>query len=220
MLLLLTLLGGCSKWDDSPVISQLNIVNAYPAAGSLNISINGNPIPALDFGTSSEYIQQRAGRSTIKISKGQIPIASGVIDLAEDQNYSLYILNYLKNTVPTTVVDTVFLRVDSLPVAEVGRAKIRFANLSPDAGTLQLVVNGPTVPSPALPNRTFTVFTPFSTVDAGLGYTFVLRRGEDTLATYPGTQLQSERSYTMMAVGYDAPPPGNSGIMLKLIENR
>jgi hypothetical protein len=144
LLLLLTLLGGCSKWDDSPVISQLNIVNAYPAAGSLNISINGNPIPALDFGTSSEYIQQRAGKSTLQIRNGDTQAASADLFLAEDQNYSLYILKGRTR-------DTLFIRVDSLPVAEVGRAKIRFANLSPDAGTLQLVVNGPTVPSPALP---------------------------------------------------------------------
>jgi hypothetical protein len=110
---------------------------------------------------------------------------------------------------------------DDLPAPEVGRAKIRFANLSPDARPLQLVITGPTGPAPTLSARTFTNFTSFATVDAAQGYTFILQRNDVPVASIGPLQLASERIYTIMAIGYaDMPPSSPERLMLKIVTHR
>jgi hypothetical protein len=223
------LLAGCSKWEESPVVSQLKVINAYPEASSLSITVNGNPVtnidvppvPALTFGEASDYVQQRAGRSSLQVKNGESTLISSDLFLAENRRYSLYILKgRILDRITRNRNDTAFARIDSLPLPEIGRSKIRFVNLSPNAGTLQLVVTGPTVPAPVLAARTFTSFTLFTTVDAGQGYRLELQSNGAPVASLSAVQLFSERTYTFMAIGYSGLPEANPGrLRLEIIRN-
>lgn len=214
---LVCLSASCSKWEETPVISRLQLVNAYPDVTSLNFSINSDVDTSLNFGSSTNYKPLRAGRSTLQVSIGANPIASGDLYFAENNNYSLYILKGRNNA------DSLFIRTDSLPVPEVGRAKIRFANLSPavEGIGLSMIAIGPNKDTLALPARTFPNFTPFITIDAAQGYRLSLLRDRVAVATISTQALESERSYTIIASGYASLPPGNPrGLTLRVIENR
>lgn len=217
LFLAFVLFAGCSKWEEEPVISQLLIVNAFPDAASLNIRVNTDAESILDFGAATPYQQIRAGKSELQVGVGAA--ASNTLDLylAENRNYSLYLVKARNNT------DSVFIQLDALPAPEVGRAKIRFANLSPAAEGvgLSLILNGAT--SDTLAATSFPNFTAFTTIDASQSYSLSLLRGSEvvTAATIPVQALESERTYTIIATGYSTPPPGNPrGLMLRVVANR
>jgi hypothetical protein len=208
---------GCSKWEESPVVSQLKIVNAYPATGNISIRINNSPDTTLNFGDASRYIQQRSGKSSMQVRTSASATVSVDLFLAENRSYSAYILKTISNN------DTLFVRIDTLTVPGIGRSRIRFANLSPGSDTLKLavslVVSGPLALS--IPAQRFTRFTPFITIDAGQGYIFTLQKNSVPVASLGPVRLDSERIYTILAMGYTDRQPGTPGaLMLNLISNR
>jgi hypothetical protein len=209
------LFAACSKWEEPPVISRLQIVNAFPDAASLSVRVNNSIDTSLNFGSYTYYQQLRAGRSILQVGAGEDVTASGDLFLAENRTYSLYLLK------GRTGADSVFIRRDTLPAPEVGRAKIRFANLSPVAGGIGLIGIGPNNDTLRLPVRTFPNFTPFTTVDAAQGYRFILLSGNAAVASISDQLLSSERAYTFVAAGYAGLPPGNpQALTLRVVENR
>ncbi|MDO1445607.1 DUF4397 domain-containing protein [Rhodocytophaga aerolata] len=225
LFLAFVLFAGCSKWEEEPVISQLLIVNAFPDAASLNIRVNTDAESILDFGAATPYQPLRAGQSTLQVNIGDRTLRSGYLRLAENRNYSLYILKGIENPdLSINRPDSIIIRIDTLPAPEVGRAKIRFANLTPlsEGLDLRLRVIGPTNDTVILPARTSPNYTPFSTVDASArGFSLSLLRGTEVAATLSIDTLASERTYTIIATGYSTPPPGNPrGLTLRVVANR
>jgi hypothetical protein len=224
LFLAFVLFAGCSKWEEEPAVSRLLIVNAFPDAASLNIRINSNAETALHFGSFTRYQQLRAGQSNLQVNNGDMILRDGYLRLAENRNYSLYILKGIEDPDPSiSRPDSVIIRIDTLPAPEVGRAKIRFANLTPifEGLDLRLRVISPTNDTVILPARISPNYTPFSTVDASAqGFSLSLLRGTEVAATLIDT-LASERTYTIIATGYSMPPAGNPrGLTLRVIENR
>lgn len=221
LFLAFVLFAGCSKWEEEPAISRLLIVNAFPDAASLNIRVNTSAESILNFGSATYYQQLRSGKSALQLGVGAIPSDTLDLFLAENRNYSLYLVRDIK--ADSSYQDSSFIQLDDLPAPEVGRAKIRFANLSPateDIG-LSLVLNGPTADT--LAATAFTNFTAFTPIISSREYSLSLLRDSILIAeaTIPAQALESERTYTIMATGYSTPPAGNPrGLTLRVIENR
>jgi hypothetical protein len=127
----------CMKNDYSNYQTQptaaLNVVHASPGTASFNFALDNNFVngPALLYGQRSGYLNAYAGKRLFSLTSGgstQV-VATDTMTLVPNNYYSLFITGL--NTAPTF-----FLTQDDLTAPAPGKAKIRFAQLSPTGAIL------------------------------------------------------------------------------------
>jgi len=193
-------LASCTKYNgdynyDPGPVAQLNVVNASPGTASFNFAlgnnfVNGNP---LLFGQRTGYINAYAGKRLFSLTSGGTTnvIATDTLNLAVNGYYSLYITG--PNTAPTF-----FFTQDDLSSPPLGKAKIRFIQLSPDAGSFDLSVqNGATL----FTNQAYQTASAFTSIDPG-NYIFQLKADQTgAVTTLPTETISAGRIYTVWSKG-------------------
>jgi hypothetical protein len=187
----------CSKDEmETTSISGLMVVNASPSYGTYNVYINNIVSPvntkgALPFmGTTAPYIN---------------------ITLDEDKAYSYYLINDRPNLSGVLVQDDL-----SLTSAE--KAFVRFINLSPDAGSLDLAISGGAV---LVGDKAFKSASDFISADAK-PYTLELKSKQSgaVLATIKDVTLTAGKMYTVVAGGFTTPGELQQPLRIEVITNR
>ena len=173
----------------------LNIVNA--SNDSLNLFINGTRQSGfnLNSGGQSFYLPVAAGLQNYQFKKsGGVDILFSVpLTLKADSiNNSLYITE-LTTTSSFTTVDV----LDTTGINSKPKAKIRFVNASPDAGSLNVTV-GSKVSFTAIDFKHTAAFT---LIDTGLMAMKVKRVGSDVASVDTSITLAAGHMYTLFSKG-------------------
>ncbi|OCX51330.1 hypothetical protein BEL04_14960 [Mucilaginibacter sp. PPCGB 2223] len=181
-------------YDPGPV-AQLNVVNASPTSASYNFAlgnnfVNGSP---LLFGQRSGYINAYSGKRLFSLTSGGTTnvITTDTLNLAVNGYYSLFITG-------ATGTPTFFFTQDDLSAPLLGKAKVRFIQLSPDGGPFDLSIqNGATL----FTNQAYQTASAFTNIDPGT-YTFQLKADQTgAITTLPAETISAGRIYTVWVKG-------------------
>lgn len=146
MLVLLSLtvffLASCKKnnVDDvpQPDLAAFSVINASPGLASYNFALDNQIVngPALVFTNQTGYLSAYSGVRKFDLTLGGTTqsVFTDTLNLETNKYYSVFI------TGPTPL--STLVTEDDLTVPATGKAKIRFIQLSPDAGELDLAIKG------------------------------------------------------------------------------
>jgi hypothetical protein len=194
----------------------LAIAHASPGSPEYSFYINGTKAStkSLTYGTFLSYGTINSGKYEFAITKkdGKDVLTKSIVDIQSDKAYSLYIADLPSKPVFVFTADDL-----SVPAAE--KAKIRFINLSPDAGDLDLKVAGKD--SSLFKKTSFKTGTGFVSIDPGAELNFeVTTNAQSTvLATLPKTKIEKGKIYTIWAKGLKA-ATDSTKFALGLITNK
>lgn len=205
--------------DDDPQnqvtpVAYVAIYHASPNAPELDVIVDERPVNRLEFTDYTGYLNFYTGERNFKINpfNASNSLVDTTITFSDGAFYSLFIVNDLPN------VEALAVR-DSASAPSEGKAKVRFINLSPDAGTLEVTANDE---DSSLFNAVeFKKPSTFVEVDAASS-SFVLRPagGSDELVKVSDINLRPGRFYTILARGFANPPTGNNNeLSLEVITN-
>lgn len=210
----------CSKDEmETPSISGLMVVNASPSYGTYNVYINNVSSPvntkgALPFlGTISPYFNITPGANILKFTTASNTqsVYTETTNLDKDKAYSYFLINDLPNL-------SGLLVQDDLSLSSAEKAFLRFINLSPDAGSLDLVVSGGAV---LVADKGFKSSSEFISADAK-PYTLALKSKATgaVLGTIKDVTLTAGKTYTVVAAGMSKPGELQQALRIEVITNR
>lgn len=210
----------CSKNETNvPSISGLMVVNAAPNHGTYNVYINNISQPvntkgALPFlGTTSQYFNITPGGNTLKFTTASSveSVYTETTNLEADKAYSYFLINDIPNL-------SALLLQDDLSLNSAEKAFVRFINLSPDAGNLDLAVDSG---STLVADKGFKAASEFVSIDPK-AYNLVIKSksGGQILATMKGISLTAGKMYSIVAAGMSTPAELQQPLQLQVITNR
>jgi hypothetical protein len=200
--LLATTLTSCLKNDNTVTPQQpvalLSVINASPDSQPLYFSLDGNiaNTSPFSYGSGLDYFRAVAGRRKAAFTgTGSVVVKADSVTLVENRSYSLYVAN-------NVATPDLLLLADTINRPDVGKATVRFVNVSPDAAAVDLVIkDGATITA----NKAYKGFSSFTPLD-GKKYTFEVRQSGTTtvLAALDGVALNSGSVYTLWLQGFKA----------------
>jgi Domain of unknown function (DUF4397) len=176
--------------------ASLAIAHVSPGSPELELKINGTKVPKmLNYGTFVSYDLLRSGKQEFSINKkgGTDVLAKTMFNLSPNKAYSVYIADTLSKPM-------LFLTEDDLTIPATGKAKIRFINLSPDAGDLDVSVTGQ---AKALFSKTsYKSSTEFIQVDPAAELNLAISSTGKTIALATSkVKIEKDKIYTIWAKG-------------------
>lgn len=213
------LISSCSKDHNSDQNAKLKVINGVFDDPAYTVSVNGTALSstALDFRTSTAYTSIPSGASELVVTEqatGKV-VSKTQLSTAANASVSAYLAPQTSSAAKSVLV----IQDDFTPPAA-NKAKVRFVNLSPDAGSLDLTLNGQPVPSGT--NIGFKGFSPFVEVDPSTAATLQIKQTGTgkVLATTANVAVAAGKFYTLWAVG----PPvqssvSNAALALGVINN-
>jgi hypothetical protein len=209
-------LNSCAK-DNTTVasISGLTVVNASPTLGTYNVYLNTalvNTAP-LPFTGTIPYFQITPGSNSLVFSTASsaTSLLTKVVNLEADKAYSLFLIDKADK------LDGLLI-TDDLAATDAQKALIRFINLSPDAGTLQLAQTGAATVST---DEAYKAYSPFSSTEAKT-YSLELRdKATGTILTkLENVVLAAGKMYTIVAAGMVTPSANDQSLRIQVITNK
>ena len=204
--------------NDLPAPSEaaLTVVHASPGSPELTLKINGTKANAraLTFGTAFPYSAIIANTYEFSITKkdsSRVMVKSN-LELKANKYYSLYIAD-----IPTKPVFV--LTEDNLTAPAADKANVRFVNLSPDAGALDLGITG--VATNVFTKTAFKESTAFTGVTPGAELTFEIKENTKTevIAKVEKVKIEKGKIYTIWAKGLKA-AADSTKLAVKVITNK
>jgi hypothetical protein len=193
----------CSKNDDyTPAqISGISIIHASPTTEKLDVYIDNNRASVTDFsfGTKMDYLNAYSGKRRFDVAKtgGSASLKSELFTLEPREGYSLFVIDKLET------INFLFLK-DDLTKPASGKARIRFVNLSPDAGALNLSIGNST--TDLFTNKVFKEYSTFEAIDAAEKVTFNVKNKTTGVseAILVDVKIEDGKIYTIYAKGLKA----------------
>ncbi|WP_081867762.1 DUF4397 domain-containing protein [Hymenobacter sp. IS2118] len=167
--LLLTACGKDDKpADPAPDKGKVLLSHAAAAANTpVTAFINDQQVGQLNFGQSTAYLSTNAGTQALRINSGTQSVATQVLTIAKDQNYTVFAYS------PAATIGSIaLLQVpDDLTAPPAGQVKVRLVHLAVGAPSpLRLSVPSP-IPGSLGPDITtdveFTKASAFTNLNAG-----------------------------------------------------
>lgn len=185
---------------NGPEVAAMAVVNAYPNTNTLDFFVGGQKVnnTGLAFGQKLGYFQAYEGPKSIDVS--YTGTATSLFNKSVNLKPSIYHSLYIVGSTPQTLD---YLVIEDDPTAPpANKAKIRFINLSPDAGALNLELVGDTT---KFEDRAYKAYTMFKPVDAKKT-NFVLRDKSSNAikASLDTVTLTTGKTYTIWAKGLNA----------------
>lgn len=196
----------CAKSLDFPEedsikeASVLSLINAVPINRNLDVYLSGNKITddEFSFGTRTDYGYMLPGSKTVSVT---VQSASQMLKTETftllPKAYSLFIVNEVE------MMEFLLLE-DDTTIPPTGKAKVRFVNLSPDAGPVDLSAYTYGILSTLATNIPFKNYTPFILVDPGNDISFLLKNSAGDQTIFGGV-LEAGKTYTVFAKGLKRP---------------
>jgi len=178
------------------------IGNASPNSGDLFFFADGNQVNsnAINFGSALGYYNFFEGNRVISIknSSGDV-LATTDIALSVGEYFTVFAANTADNIELAVYQDTLIAPVS-------GKARVRFINLSPDAGGIDVFDNSIEVASDLI----FKEASGFVDLPSGV-YDFAFKRtGEEATIYTKNVQLNPGRIYTIYTKGFQTPVSGSN----------
>jgi hypothetical protein len=208
----------CSDDKDAPTppASALAIVHAAPGSPALDFKINGTKANGtnLTFGTFLSYgaIVSKTYEMGVTKKDSTRVLTKSDLELKNNKAYTVFVTG-----VPAT--PSLVLIEDDLSAPATDKAKLRFVNLSPDGGNLNLGVTGQA--TPLFTNTAFKAATAFSSVDPAAALTLEIKENTkpEVLATLANVKIEKGKIYTIWAKGLKA-ATDSTKLALKVITNK
>jgi hypothetical protein len=203
LIVLTVFLSACKKESVSGLdISFISVYNASPNSTSIDFSIvtvdNGKVSPGLlTLGQKTTYYGVYQGTWATEVFPSSNPSSVFTQDLTLNgkEYISLFVVG------PKDSLDY-FIVKDDLSIKDPNRAKLKFLNLAPDAGSLYLEVQ---VLSTITPFETlaYKALTDYQAFDGGIIYTLTLRSAatKAVVGTPVTAQFSPGKLYTIWAKG-------------------
>jgi len=204
-LTLTSIFSSCKKDKDNPTPTpkpaNLSIIHAAPGAPELSFFIDKvkKNTTALTYNTVIAYQSVKSGKQEFSVTKKDVTDILVKVDGTLDANksYSAFVADKTANALVVVV--------DDLTAPTADKAKIRFINLSPDAGNVDLAVTGKT--EVLVAKKAFKESSDFiNSTEVGAEINFEIREnGKATvLATLPKVKIEKGKIYTIYAKGLKA----------------
>ena len=188
--------------------TRLRVLHASPDAPNVDVYVDGTkvlsnvPYPAL-----SQYLSLPAGQHRIQVNAAGT--TTTVIDaspsLGANAAYTAIAAGFLANIEP-------LLATDETAAAATGQARLRVIHASPDAGPVDILVNGQIV----LSNVPFGAISNYLSVPAGTYTVQVNAAGTSTTAITATVTLSAQSNYSAVAIG-SVKTAGTNPLALKLL---
>ncbi len=195
-------LSACSKRvDQAPIdLSGFAIIHASPTEEKLDLYVESSKANLSDFafGNKIDYLNALSGTRKIMVTKkgSATPLKTKDIELKPQVGYSFFIINKLEE------IDFLNLE-DNLSVPANGKAKVRFINLSPDAGELDLYLNNATEAMSS--NKAYKAYSDFIEVDASkVSFKIKTHQSDEEEALLQDVELEAGKIYTVWVKGLKA----------------
>lgn len=208
-LLMLTalLLVSCKKDknDGAKQSARVNLMISSPGATELSLFVNGtkSATAALNYNSVVRNLSVNPGTVEFSFKKKDVTEVLDKIS-ATVKPAGTYTLIFADKSPKTAVI----LVEDDLSNPTAEKAKVRFANLSPDAPALDLYVVGKT--DAIVTNKTFKQVSAFVNIDPGaLGFEIKENGKTEVLATLTKFTIEKGKIYTIWARGLKDPTAGD-----------
>jgi hypothetical protein len=199
-----------------PEGSALAIVHASPGNPELTFRINGQKteVKGLTFGVNIPYSLINPGTYELSVSKKDSTRVFGKtnVDLKSGKVYSAFIADVPAKTGFVLIEDDL-----TAPVAD--KANVRFVNMSPDAGSLDLGITG--TATPLFTKTNFKGATAFAAVTPGTEVNFEIKENTktDVLAKLEKVKIEKGKIYTIWAKGLKA-ATDTTKLAVKILTNK
>lgn len=177
-------------------LSNVMLVHASPNTPDVDLYLNdvlqnGN---GFAYGDASTYVQSFTGLINIRLNErgtANVLVDKGV-EFNQNGNYSIFVIDTLPD-VKTMVLE------DDLSEPQLGKAKVRFIHLSPDAPAVDVLnlLDSSVVVS----NMSFKSYTAFLPLNAGVYDLGIRVVGDSSIIPLPSLTLSAGKVYTAMAKG-------------------
>ena len=194
LLLVAFALSACGGGDTNAAPqAQLRVLHASPDAPNVDVYIDGSKVLAnVAYPTLSQYLSLPVGQHRIQVNAAGT--TTTVIDvsptLAANSDYTAIAAGFLANI-------EALLATDETSPAPNGQARLRVIHASPDAGPVDILVNGQVV----LSNVAFGTISRYLTVPAGTYMVQVNAAGTTTTAISGSVTLAAQGNYSAVAIG-------------------
>jgi hypothetical protein len=220
-LTLTSIFSSCKKDKDvvyPPVVKPavLTLVHAAAGVAELDFYVDKDKANAASFAYNTTILDlkiAKPGKKELSVTKKGVAdiLVKLPVEFKEDKAYSAFVTDKTASTI-------VFVEDDlSAPAAD--KAKIRFINLSADAGILDLAITGKA--EALIAKKDFKEFSPFIAAEPGAEINFEIRaNGAATvLATLPKVKIEKGKIYTIWAKGLKTAPAANA-LALAVMANK
>lgn len=205
-LTLTSIFSSCKKDKDNPTPpvpkpATVSIIHAAPGMPELSFFVDkvNKATKALTYNTAIDYQSINSGKRELSVTKKGITdiLVKVEVSLAAEKSYSAFVADKTGNAL--------VIVADDLTAPAADKAKIRFINLSPDAGNIDLAVTGKT--EALIAKKAFKEASDFTnTSEVGAEINFEIRENGKTtvLATLPKVKIEKGKIYTIYAKGLKA----------------
>jgi hypothetical protein len=202
-------MAACSKDKYEPQrVAGLYVVSAFPDTLSLDFVLDQNRVNekgAFKYNTrlyntiNSGYLNLYPGLRQVGLAKrnGNKFITTKQFNFSSGLGYTLFVLDTLATNEKRFLVIE-----DDITAPEANKAKVRFVNVSKDAGALSLAISGKE--TDLFTNKAYAEYSPYTAVDPADAVTFTIKQSDGTkatVATLPNIKIQDGRLYTIYAKG-------------------
>ena len=204
-------LTGCSVHNDDNVqptipVSYVSLYNESPDSPDLQFLVDGAQIGnrAFSYSDYSAYLAFHTGERTLQVGPfgASNVVTDTTVTLQDNKFYSVFVVDDFNHA-------ELLVLADSGQAPATGKAKVRFVNLSPDAGSVQLKAAESAVGTALA----FKGATEFIDVDAATK-TFTISSADSAVKlNLPSQNLVAGRFYTFLVRGYKTPPAGNTNVL-------
>jgi hypothetical protein len=188
-----SLIAGCGGGDDNPGDTHLRVLHASPDAPNVDVYVdNGLTLANVPYPTASNYLTIPAGAHNIKINAAgtTTTVINVSPSLSVDGFYTAIAANFVASIQP-------LLATDNSAAPPTGQARLRVIHAAPDAGPVDILINGQVV----LSNVPFATISSYLTVAAGTYDVKVNAAGTSTTAIRASITADSGNNYTAVAIG-------------------
>lgn len=190
--MLFSMIAGCGG-DSSVSLASLRVLHASPDAPNVDVYVDGTKVLAnVPYPTASSYLSLPAGQHRITVNAAGT--STTVIDvspnLGSGNAYTAIAANFVASI-------QALLATDETATAPSGQARVRVIHAAPDAGPVDVLVNGQVV----LSNVPFGAISSYLTLPAGSYTVQVNAAGTQTTAIQATLSVASGANYSAVAIG-------------------
>lgn len=218
-----TVFAACNKDDDGGFVPDpltgeagLRLAHVAPQLGAVDFYFAEEALQSdsLVFGDQTDYLDVEAIKDALIAVAGEDTLVNKELTFEDNKQYSLFLISDADGTNVDYLV-----ALDDATAPGTGHAKVRFANLSADAGDLWVRVEN--AEDSLFTDVAFKSISSFTQVEAGtVTLEIVHAESEEIVATLAGVEMTSGKSYTIKAIGLVAEEDTDFAFEVVVTENK